>query len=554
MSKSKTLLSSLVCILTTTISGYSAFAIEKGTIDGGIYSSEQDEFVGFASEFGIFPDGVLKLQYHHTGAPDGTTEEEVVGTLKTAFAILEGIADLEFQFLEGPDTSELGFADDLVEIYWFSEDSGVLAAAGGEASQDPALLKKYGYAPYNRGSVLFNTTKGDPLLSVTIHEILHLLGLSHSDDPVSIMRPELSRFNLPQADDIAALQAMYGQPDVFKAPEFTFNLDTPSTDHGIQIDTANSRFELDNCVDEEGFFGESSTIERLTACKDNFESVYLNLSFSGATADTKIDIYLTDSNGHTNLIDGLQVGAQDGEYAALIESYEIMSAISGDWKITVASDGRELAEFTLPVDVIPQTHNRNPTATLTTKSIGNDQFNFEVSATDPEGDDIMYSWHIPGEGETKNASSSITITAQNPNPVLAFATVQDSGIKRTGDGLDNSGFGALLSRYIVLPAEENMPTYYLQEKILHLPTLNVGGQLLSVNLKLTALPNATFKLLEYAPLSGSSGSAGAALDLNTGELIMPRVIISNNGSTSSVENISMNLVPGSVPVRFAVQL
>ena len=88
---------------------------------------------------------------------------------------------------------------------------------------------------------------------------------------------------------------------------------------------------------------------------------------------------------------------------------------------------------------------------------------------------------------------------------------------------------------------------------MHLPSLNAGGQVVSANLKLTGLPGAVFKLLEFDPMANFTGTAGASIDLATGKLTMPRVIISDNGATSALNDISMTLVADSQPVRFEVK-
>jgi hypothetical protein len=263
-------------------------------------------------------------------------------------------------------------------------------------------------------------------------------------------------------------------------------------------------------------------------------------------------IYLTDPNGHTNLMTDEVLDLENGNTYIPIERYEILTAIAGDWIVTIGNGGNQIGKFTLPVDATAGPDNKNPVATLTKTSIGNNQFNLAITASDPEGDALKFSWNIPGEGEINDAAATLNVTAQRPNPVIAFAQVQDSGIKRSEEGPETTGFGALFSRYIVLPAEENTPTFYVQEKILHIPTLNAGGFVVSANFKLTALPGAVFKLLEFDLLSGFAELAGASVDLETGILKMTQVIISDNGATVSFPNIQLKLDSTSLPIKFGL--
>ena len=530
-----------------------SLAIEPKTktalIDYGIYDAESGTFydvsryVGFTPAFSRYPDGVVKIAYNHSNAPDGVSIEQVRTILQTAFSIIEGVADIDFQY-QG-ETTAPDFFDDISDVGWFTEESNVAGTAGSSASEDSNLIRQIGYAPYISGGMDFNTVFGAPSMSTTVHELLHLLGLSHSDDPVSIMRPETSRFDLPQADDIAALQAMYGPPDVLVVPRNTIDLDSSLTTSKVQLSLSDSFFDI------QAADGSLQTIERLTSGQDD-DFVSLSLSFTNG-ASTKIVGYLTDPNGHTNALQDIDLDIDAGTAFMTLDSFGVLKTIAGDWTVTVGSEGQQLGVFTLPVDNITSTDNQNPDATFASTNLGGGLYKFNVTASDPEGDDLVFKFNVPGRGEVLDSGSSIDITAQGPNPQIAFASVQDSGMTRSNDGLDNSGFGVLFSRYIVQPAEENIPTYYVQEKILHLPSLNAGGQVVSANLKLTGLPGAVFKLLEFDPMANFTGTAGASIDLATGKLTMPRVIISDNGATSALNDISMTLVADSQPVRFEVK-
>lgn len=528
---------------------FSASAVEPVYYDHGMYDartgtfSDQSEFVGISSEFGRFPTGIVRLAYDHANAPAGTTAEEVIAVLEAAFAQIEGICGIDFQFLGQVTSSPADENDEIVDIDWMTEESSTLATAGPVTSFSDATTTALGYPPFVSGGLSFNTKFGDPTVDTTVHELMHLIGLGHSESPISIMRPATSRYDLPQADDIAALQAIYGPPDVLVVPRLTINLNQEASSNTLAIDTLNSNF-IHQTSDS------TDAIQTLSSGSAD-DAIFLELRHEGASTDPVFELFITDPNGHTNRRTADFDPANAG-ISPFIDTYEILAEIPGNWTVTVGNAGKQLAQFTLPVDGPKIPHNRNPSASLTWTRLASNRFNFSISASDPEGDNLTYKYYIPGQGEVTDAGTSVDITATGPDPVIAYAAVIDDGIKRRSTVAPQTPFGALMSRYIVMPAEENIATYYVQDKILHIPSLDIGGQVLSVNLKLTALPGIEFKLLEYDVVTNFSGTAGATLDLSTGALNMPRVILSDNGSNSEVQNIGFKLVPDSQPIRFGI--
>ncbi len=81
-----------------------------------------------------------------------------------------------------------------------------------------------------------SATSGLNLQAVALHEIGHLLGLGHSDDPAAIMFPTYSssRLNLAE-DDIAGVQTLYGTPQMQFTAEATGNLADTGTDQTFAI-------------------------------------------------------------------------------------------------------------------------------------------------------------------------------------------------------------------------------------------------------------------------------------------------------------------------------
>jgi hypothetical protein len=67
--------------------------------------------------------------------------------------------------------------------------------------------------PLANGDLSYDGTVST-MLQVLLHELGHALGLDHNaDDPSSIMNPTSTSENpVPDAQDIAAIQSLYGAP------------------------------------------------------------------------------------------------------------------------------------------------------------------------------------------------------------------------------------------------------------------------------------------------------------------------------------------------------
>lgn len=140
----------------------------------------------------------------------GQREREIV---RQAFDAWAGVADLQFTEVGANDGPDL-------RVAWRSGDHG-----DGSSFDGPGNTLAHGFFPppcggANSGDLHFDEDElwidgpgnnGFVLLQVAIHEIGHLLGLSHSQDPTAIMFPTYSpdRANLAQ-DDIDGIRALYG--------------------------------------------------------------------------------------------------------------------------------------------------------------------------------------------------------------------------------------------------------------------------------------------------------------------------------------------------------
>jgi hypothetical protein len=513
-------------------------------------TAEYSPFLGISSQLALWENGIVRLAYNHSGARSDISADEIIAKLQTTFLTMENLAGLDFQFLGQSSAGPLDFNDGIVTIGWEQVAGNAIARAGPSGSASFSTVRRLGYLPNVDGSFQFNSLhNGEFPIAVMIHELMHLLGLGHSDNPVSIMTPLVTRFDFPQADDIAALQSMYGPPDTLVIPKFSVQL-SGAPQPSFVVDPNNSglvvrRASASNINDISGF-------EDIDASFSSRDEIFLRLAYNGAVAGSPLEIYLTDPNGFTSLDSSYALRFDSRTEFFFLSFAEALTPIAGDWKLQVGLRGSLIQELNFNVSERTVEFNRGPTATISTISQGNGLFNLSLTAFDPDGDNLAIDWHIPGEGRLPNAAATLNTNVPVAAPMKMYAAVRDDGIKKDGPS-SGIGFGALLSQYLVTPASPNVPTYFAEEKILHIPTLLINGQNFTINLKLTALDGAQFKLMDLYPVANSI-EASASIDLSTLEMSLPQIIIQINGVNSELENLIFDFVPGSTPIKFAPRI
>jgi hypothetical protein len=513
-----------------------------------VNTTQTSPFLGSGPTITLWEKGVVKIAYNHAGARSDVSASQIMTDLQRAFAILEGIAELDFQFLGESSANPLDFNDDVVVVGWEQIDGSTIARAGPASAGFSTTVQRLGYLPAVDGSFTFNNAhEFEYALSTMIHELMHLLGVGHSDTPVSIMTPAVSRYDLPQADDIAVLQAMYGPPDVYKLDQNAVTL-ADATSSGIDVDLADSGLKVRaaNAPDQNAL----NTVLRIDSSFKDDDELFYRLSYRGATVGDTVEIFLTDPNGFTSASRTSTIQFSDRISFFFVGFAREISPIAGDWTLNIGVGGGLVQRLVIPVDGGLDLSNRNPIAGLVATPLTGGQFSLAVNAQDPEGDALNFAWHIPGEGEFINSSSTFTTSAAISSPVKVLAAIRDDGAKRDGSS-SGDGFSALLSQYLTTPAEPNIPTYFGEEEILHIPSILIGGTSFSVNFKLTKLSGIQFKFVELFPAQTSNPSS--SIDLTTGVLTIPRLIVRAGGADSVFENLRFDLVGNANPIRFSLR-
>jgi hypothetical protein len=166
-------------------------------------------------------DTVIKLGYNPEGAPQELQDEAVIlSLLGKAADRWSTVSGIQFEILETSDYLDdlhmpLTQLDRIVSVHWKQLDNSI----GGNALAVTGLYDEdLGYEAFIDGAINLSQTSEwhenqFDLLAVLVHEIGHILGLGHSDNPNSLMFANPYNFlQYPMEDDIRAVQALYGQP------------------------------------------------------------------------------------------------------------------------------------------------------------------------------------------------------------------------------------------------------------------------------------------------------------------------------------------------------
>ena len=363
--------------------------------------------------------GKVRLVYDPDDAPPLFADQtRFLDLLKEALGQWERVSGIRFELTgsdrNAPDdvSQRSSTQDGLVRIAW--NDLGTAGSRGSARPDYGAYDSRLGYPPYDDGAVRLNSVAGQisssaMLVGVLVHELGHLLGLGHSDDPDSVMFANpYNQMLKPRPDDIRAVQTLYGPPEtgfdpdlslkdwLYVAPPAASSVDTEflfkPNSHSLSGTGAYFAVDGGNMV---------TTIDK-TASQNGIVNLRLASGISRATAvSVPIVAVMVDPSGYEHLrramtaacpVNGSCVQQLPMQYVDIVQSRP------GNWQVNIenAEGTKTLINLKLPVAVAERARNFAPRATLTVAPGPTaTTAQFTLTATDPEGDDLEVIWYPP---------------------------------------------------------------------------------------------------------------------------------------------------------------
>ncbi|MDY6981605.1 MAG: matrixin family metalloprotease [Pseudomonadota bacterium] len=448
-------------------------------VDDGIHRDLYPA-LGISDVFGRWNEPI-RLVYDPDGAPaEYSDNSRVLALLQEAYSYWMYVSGVRFEIVgvdpAARDDRNLGSfqRDGLVRVSW--ENIGGFA---GRAGPTPGPFNNdLGYSPYEDGSVELNRdadaiASDFDLVSVLIHELGHLLGLGHSDMPHSVMYANpYNHLRYPRADDIRAMQVLYGPPAQ------SFDPDQPIAawlySAPPQASAAATQFLFKpnahpNSRNGAYFRIGDAVVTDITAATDDDEFlVFFGGIGNGSTIGVDANLVVVDPTGYIYDERAWRLACSAPNFCVAnitIGKVGALKTLPGTWKVHVVdpATNQTLVTTSIPVSGAPVV-NRAPTATITAvPGDGPAQARFTLTASDPDGDSIDVVWRPPGLSGANTdvrrripsgGSTSLDVDFSQAGTHTFFVEARDTA-PRYGNGVNSSvageGFQTLLRVTVTLP-------------------------------------------------------------------------------------------------------
>lgn len=424
--------------------------------EGGMRTTPRQQALGISATYGKWDDGLVPWVYNATNAPSGFTDATATFLLiHSVLATWEGVCGLHFAPFGVDNSADIDdTTDNLVVFEWDAGIGGAAGVAGPIFNTPVDVLTEKGFHPYIDGTLrlnpnVFGLAGGESPADIAnnlrafrdtvLHEVGHLIGLGHSDNPKSRMyaNPYNSIASLRE-DDIEACRSMYGYSDLYvPAAKYTPppNSVGPSPFNSLILAKSASPAVAVNSITD----GTDATL-------------VVSFSVNGAFSQD-VTAVAVDPDGFDSIANDIQISCSIGFICSgyfSISSFDRMREVDGIWTIHVIINGEVVATLPITVADLLPVWNRPPSATF---SFGENQASSSraVSATigltgDAEGNTATVTWHIPTQGVQSPFNVSTYPQSNTINVVLGdnmnhefFVELRDDSARYSQDPPNNVG-------------------------------------------------------------------------------------------------------------------
>jgi hypothetical protein len=489
------------------------------------YKGPVNQKLGIGTTFGRWPDGIVPWVYNPTDKAAGLgTNAKFVERFQEAIAELEGVSGLTFVYQGIDNSADFAENDGVVVVGWAPLGGSTAGQAGPSSSCSGQDIIDLGYCQYVDGSVKFdndgstNWDKGAAdftdrnFKQIAVHELLHLVGIGHSEVGISIMFADpYTNLSHPREDDISALQSLYGEPDEYSQASIYL---PPGA--GASPVTASCITLSDDQFGPPFGNGCISDIDG----SETANSVGFYWAVQGPNTDDWTWV-VTDPHGfyYKGAVDDRDCngGGTCGLWTSFT-SVEGIFTFPGVWTVYLIYNGALAATESVTVTTSPE-YNQAPDSTFTQDVIYGPApltVDMKLSVTgDNEGDDVDATWHIPTVGQIILDSGNFggsagthyqTVTFDTPGVYEIYVEVNDSwGRYNPGTGAEaGPGFRTLYRRVVnVTKVSDDVTTF-----------MDVTGDAIPDLAALTGGPSSKPKLRVF---SGGDGSVHSTVGYLTGK-------------------------------------
>lgn len=499
----------------------------------------------------------LKLGYNPALAPGNmSSSHEFLTLIQEAASRWERVSGIDIEVLQAGSYRDdmhnsANSLDKVVSITWVSS---VENFSGRVAPRLGQYDEGLGYYPYLDGAMTLNNRSNawqsrTKALRTLTHEIGHLLGLGHSDNPSSMMFADpYNTLQYPATDDIRAAQALYGLPNN------AIEADQPLSDWAYQpLPKSDPSFLAAVSISAEDTALPSHTITDSTR-EDGWlrvETPINNMRHSEPVA-TELELVMVDPNGYEYSRRMRSLTCAAGKYCRPwtgMIPLAVLKNLPGIWQVFINDPASQqlLRTMEFQVDTHP-VFNLPPSArVVVARSDTANKIRVKVIAKDAEEDQISVTWNpleIPEVLGSDGMSAWRTFELNYFGSKTFFIEVSDNATRYDGASETQTsglGFRTLLRLDITYPLVGNEAILVTSSDLY---AYQPGAPDLLTYYRLNA-PDYQPSSIWPAPYNGVTPPAGKNVPVNNvaylnaaNATLFTCVRIVNNGNPDQIDGIS----------------